>query len=456
MSQNYPTIADDGSGEILTDLASMLDRDEALRSHFEGLTAPSSPVTSQLWKDTTTGKWKVCTSTGPDVWVDFLPYLPTAGGELTGKLRMAEGAAIASASTIDLDAATGNFVHITGTTNIGTITCAQGNWVLLCFDGILTLTNGANLVLHGSNITTAAGDMLLCIGEGSGVTRGIYFRANGRPLNPLLAALAGLDATAGVLKQTGAGSAVKLAVGAASIDDLIDRQTGDARYQMLHALLTALVGDDANAGLVEQTAPGTITKRAVGVAAGTSLPTRADADGRYLRQGSFNVSLAAGSWVPRVSNGCAPAALSESATHKRVRETLAFDGTSRTHAQIELPLPKSYNGSTIKYRVHWECSGATTGDAVFGLQGASLADNETIDAAYGTAIEVTDSHNGAGKRMVTAWSSVVTFSGTPAGGEAVSLQFYRKADDSADTINGIDVQVVAIELLITVNAADDS
>ena len=106
--------------------------------------------------------------------------------------------------------------------------------------------------------------------------------------------------------------------------------------------------------------------------------------------------------------------------------------------------------------MHWECSGASSGDAVWGLQGASLADNETIDAAYGTAIEITDSHNGAGKRMVTAWSSALTISGTPAGGEAVSLQLYRKADDSADTINSVDVQLVCVELLIPVSAADDS
>ena len=262
MAQSYPTIASDGSGAVLTDLVSMLDRDEALRSHFSGTSAPSSPVLYQIWRDTTNNKWKYCSAVGPDTWTDLLPFVPAAGGQFTGKVQFAEGAAIASASTINLDAATGNFLHITGTTNIGTITLAQGNWVLLCFDGILTLTNGANLVLHGANITTAAGDMLLCIGEGSSVTRGIYFRANGLPLNALLAAIGGLNNTAGALYQTGAGAVSKLAVGAAGSTDLIDRATGDARYQAISALLAAFVADDANAGLVEQTAPGTITKRA--------------------------------------------------------------------------------------------------------------------------------------------------------------------------------------------------
>lgn len=458
MSQNYPTIADDGSGEILTDLASMLDRDEALRSHFEGLTAPSNPVRSQLWKDLTTGKWKVCTSTDPDVWTDFLPFLPTAGGALAGQLQLAEGTAVASAATVDLTAVAGNFVHITGTTNISAMTLGQGTWMLVCFDGILTITNGGALINQsGANIVTAAGDLALMIGEGGGVTRMVtYCRANGRPLSAILAAIAGLGSTPGVLYQTSGTAVTKLGVGVADGTDLIYRDAGDARYQAISTLLTALVADDANTGLIEQTAPGVIAKRAVGVAAGTDILSRADGDGRYLQQGSFNLSLPAGAWVPRPTGGCANAALLESTTNYRVREVCAFDGTTREHMSVEVLMPKSYSGGTIKYRVHWECSGATTGDARFGLQAASLADNETIDMAYGSAVEVTDSHNGSGKRMVSAWSSALTPSGTPAGGENMAFQFYRKADDAADTINGIDVQVVAVELLIPVSAADDT
>ena len=60
-------------------------------------------------------------------------YLPKAGGTMTGPLGLtgaalneAEGDAIASATTVDLDAATGNFLHITGTTAITTVTLGQG------------------------------------------------------------------------------------------------------------------------------------------------------------------------------------------------------------------------------------------------------------------------------------------------------------------------------------------
>lgn len=56
---------------------------------------------------------------------------------------------------------------------------------------------------------------------------------------------------------------------------------GDARYQGINALLAALAGLDSTAGLVEQTGSTSFAKRALGVAAAGSIPTRADADARY-------------------------------------------------------------------------------------------------------------------------------------------------------------------------------
>lgn len=89
----------------------------------------------------------------------------------------AQATNIASASTVNLETATGNYVHITGTTAITAITLNQGASRTVVFDGILTLTNGASLLLpSNSNITTAAGDSAVFVGEAAGVVRCISYQ----------------------------------------------------------------------------------------------------------------------------------------------------------------------------------------------------------------------------------------------------------------------------------------
>lgn len=78
---------------------------------------------------------------------------------------------IASAATTDLSTATGQFVHITGTTTITSFGTSPAGVVRnLVLDGALTLThNATSLILPGgSSIITAAGDRAVAISEGSG------------------------------------------------------------------------------------------------------------------------------------------------------------------------------------------------------------------------------------------------------------------------------------------------
>lgn len=105
------------------------------------------------------------------------------GGSLTSALNEAKGADIASAATTDIGAATGNFVHVTGTVTItGLGTVQAGTRRIVRFAGALTLThNATSLILPGGvNITTAANDVATFVSEGGGNWRlAGYLRADG-------------------------------------------------------------------------------------------------------------------------------------------------------------------------------------------------------------------------------------------------------------------------------------
>jgi hypothetical protein len=95
-----------------------------------------------------------------------------------------KGSDIASSSTTAVCATgTSIYQHVTGTTTITSLgTAAAGCWRLITFDGALLLThNASSLVLPGAaNITTAAGDTMLAMSEGSGNWRVLaYTRASG-------------------------------------------------------------------------------------------------------------------------------------------------------------------------------------------------------------------------------------------------------------------------------------
>lgn len=112
-----------------------------------------------------------------------------SGGDpsLSGALNELKGTDITSASTTNIGTATGNYIHITGTTTITAFDTIQaGASRTLVFDGALTLThNSTSLILPGAaNITTSAGDIAIFRSEGSGNWRCIsYTKVNDSYIN---------------------------------------------------------------------------------------------------------------------------------------------------------------------------------------------------------------------------------------------------------------------------------
>lgn len=130
-----------------------------------------------------------------------VPPLYKTGGSMSGAINQALGANIASASTTDIGAATGNTVHVTGTTTITSFGTVQaGTTRTVVFDGSLLLTyNATSLILPGAaNITTAAGDTAVFVSEGSGNWRCVqYQRTQYSPSGGQIATLLTASCTTG-------------------------------------------------------------------------------------------------------------------------------------------------------------------------------------------------------------------------------------------------------------------
>ena len=182
-----------------------------------------------------------------------------------------------------------------------------------------------------------------------------------------------------------------------------------------------------------------------------------------LKSGTAAVKIAGKEtiWVPAAAmygptTNPADAAQVETTATRPDLKVFDFDASTKQYTQFSVAMPKSWNEGTLTYQVYWSPSTTNTGDAIFGLQAVACADNDTIDVAYGTAIEVTDAGIGTVEdQQITSESSAMTVAGSPAAGEQTYFQLYRDAADGSDTFTG-ECRVLGIKIFFTTDAANDA
>jgi hypothetical protein len=137
-------------------------------------------------------------------------------------------------------------------------------------------------------------------------------------------------------------------------------------------------------------------------------------------------------------------------------KVLDFDASTDQFAQFSVAFPKSWNEGTITYQVYWAPASTNTGDCIFGLQGVSVGDGDTIDIAYGTAVTVTDAGIGTVEdQQVSSVSSAVTIAGSPAVDQQTYFQLFRDANAGGDTFSA-DARVLGVKIFFTTDAANDA
>ena len=165
-------------------------------------------------------------------------------------------------------------------------------------------------------------------------------------------------------------------------------------------------------------------------------------------------------WVPAsamygaTTNGADAQQVETTATRPDMK-VLDFDASTKEYAQFSVAFPKSWAAGTVTYQVYWTPGSTNTGNCIFGVQGVSCGDSDTIDVAFGTAVEVTDAGIGTVEdQQITSESSAVTISNA-GDGEQTYFQLYRDAADGSDTFTA-DARVLGLRLFFTTDLANDA
>jgi hypothetical protein len=171
--------------------------------------------------------------------------------------------------------------------------------------------------------------------------------------------------------------------------------------------------------------------------------------------GKQTIFIPVAAMTPTVSNGCTYPISIETTAGRPDMNVMDFDASADEHAQFQIALPKAWDLGTVAFQAFWTTTATDADGIAWGLQGVAVADNGTIDVAYGTAIVVTDDNQSAAEdQLVTAESAAVTIAGSPAVDEMCFFRVFRDVSDANDDM-AEDARLIGIKLHFTTNAVND-
>jgi hypothetical protein len=155
------------------------------------------------------------------------------------------------------------------------------------------------------------------------------------------------------------------------------------------------------------------------------------------------ITLTPGLLKPTTTSGCAATATVEAGTNDIDYDVLDFDKSSDENAFANFQMPDSWDGGVIQFRYIWTSAGGSAAETVvFELSGRSFANDDAIDQAVGTPVEVSDALIATGDVHVSSWSGDVTITGAGAG-EWVHLEIMR--DVSEDNLDS-DARLIGVQI----------
>jgi len=397
--------------------------------------------------------------------------------ELIGEAFSYGSEAIANASTHTITIADGEsdqarslYLKCTGGGQACTVTLAPNTvskvWLIEnATSATLTLSQGT-----GANVAVAAGEVKMIATDGLGSGAVVYdlltdvnlagttalatlklggttVTSTAAELNILdgvtstaaeLNILDGVTATAAELNYNDTGAAVGTVVASKTVTADANKDVASLRNLTLTGELDAATLDISGNADIDGTLEADVLT-VDGVAAKVA--------------GLETIYVPATAMYPNTTSGCADIAQVELSNGPELK-CLDFDPSSDENAQFTVCFPKSWNEGTITFQAFWTVTGTDTGTVAWGLSGVSIADDASVNTAFGTNVVATaKAFSGTSNDMtVSAASSAVTVASA-----AVDTQTYFQImrDVSADSQAG-DARLLGIKLFFTTDAKNDA
>ena len=160
----------------------------------------------------------------------------------------------------------------------------------------------------------------------------------------------------------------------------------------------------------------------------------------WLDAAANNAGTAAANWDLPSSNAPAAAAISGTNVLQGVMDFA--DGATDLTMQRTLRLPSDWTGN-IDINFKW-LSATTSGDVIWGVATACVADAETNDPSFNSYSDVTDTTKGTTNQTNDASISSITVTGCAAG-ELMHVKVARRLSQAGDTMAGT-ARLIGVEL----------
>ena len=205
------------------------------------------------------------------------------------------------------------------------------------------------------------------------------------------------------------------------------------------------IGTATTAGAISIAADGTVNLATAGATVNSVAAKVA---------GLETIWVPAASMYPNTTAGCAALVQVELSNGPEIK-VLDFDPSSDENAQFAVAFPKSWNEGTVTFQAFFTVTGTNTGTTAWGLSAVALADDGSLNTAFGTNVVATaKAHSGTSNDLnVSAVSGAVTVAGSPSVNEYVFFQVMR--DVSADD-QSADSRLLGIKVFFKTDAANDA